>query len=75
MQDSDKVYFSLAQLALLEEVFPQIAFGPNATEQQLRHYHGQQSVLDFIRRRTKGADKRIRNQAGDIPTPPRAATD
>ncbi len=50
------ISFTSAQLALLEQAFPSVSYNYDATEAKLRHYHGQQSVLDFIRRKTRGVD-------------------
>lgn len=57
---SDKAFpevsFSAAQLQLVEKMFPHVSYNYDASEAKLRHHHGQQSVVDFIRRRTRGVD-------------------
>lgn len=58
------VSFSKEQLEHLRTVFPPQAFDHNVTNDKLRHYNGQQSVLFYIQERTRGADPR-----GGIPTP------
>ncbi len=55
--------FSKEQLEYLLKLFPPIAHGPDATEAQLRHYNGQQSVIQAVQRKTRGVDTR----AGHLP--------
>jgi len=55
--------FSKEQLEYLLKLFPPVAHGPDATEAQLRHYNGQQSVLHAVQRKTRGVDPR----AGYLP--------
>jgi hypothetical protein len=50
----DDVFFSVAQLKYLEENFPQVVLGPHSSEEAMRHYFGQQSVLFAVRNRTRG---------------------
>jgi len=48
-----KVYFHPEQLKYLEEVFGRVVFPPSATQAEMNHYFGQQSVLQHIRLRTR----------------------
>lgn len=50
------VTFSPAQLALIEQMFPAVVFPAVISEAQLRHYNGQQTVVHYIRERTRGVD-------------------
>lgn len=63
MSNKPDIQFSKEQLDFLQKNFPAVALGPEAPEAKLRHYHGQQSVLLFIRERTRGVDPR-----GGIPS-------
>jgi len=68
----DDVFFSASQLQYLEHLFPQVVLGPNSTEEAMRHYFGQQAVLEAVRRRTRGLNANtIQNRTGDIPSPSR----
>lgn len=58
MKDSE-VTFTPHQLAYLERTFPNVAYGYTASEAQLRHHHGQQQVVDAVRKKTRGLAKRI----------------
>ena len=48
-----EVFFHPEQLRYLERIFPEVIFDASATEAALRNYHGQRSVLQFIRARTR----------------------
>jgi hypothetical protein len=48
------VQFTPKQLAELEKVFPQMTHGYSTPVDQIREYFGQQSVLDFVRKRVQG---------------------
>ena len=61
--------FTSAQLAMLESEFPQLTLGPTKSEAELRNYHGQQSVVLFVRSRTRGVNPRIPSSGNNIPTP------
>lgn len=52
-RDKDKVLFTPIQLRYLKENFPTIVQGPKVTLDELRHYNGQQSVIDFIEKRMR----------------------
>jgi len=68
----DDVFFSASQLQYLEHLFPQVVLGPNSTEEAMRHYFGQQAVLEAVRRKTRGLNANTtNNQTGDIPSPSR----
>lgn len=47
------VKFFPEQIKYLEKIFPQRVLDHTITENEIRHYNGQQSVLQFIRTRTK----------------------
>lgn len=49
----DNIYFHPKQLQYLQKNFPSIHLPFNATEGQLRHKNGQQSVIEFIAARVK----------------------
>lgn len=67
--DTDNITFTSGQLAWLEGIFPQVAHGPLVTEPQLRHYHGQQSVVLKVRERTRGVNPKLTTNPRDIPRP------
>lgn len=60
------VTFTEQQMRYLEHLFPTQHFGPDATENALRHYHGQQQVLHSIRNRTRG-NFRTPSNTHDLP--------
>lgn len=62
------VTFTFEQLSYLEYMHPPTILGPNATEPQMRHHNGQQSVLETIRGRTRGLRPKVPNR-NTIPTP------
>lgn len=67
---TDDVFFSVAQLQYLETLFPQVVYGPTSTEVAMRHFFGQQSVIEAVRNRTRGLNARtIPVGAGEIPSP------
>ena len=67
---TDDVFFSVAQLQYLETLFPQVVYGPTAQEAAMRHFFGQQSVIEAVRSRTRGLNARtIPVGVGDIPQP------
>ena len=67
---TDDVFFSVAQLQYLETLFPQVVYGPTAQEAALRHFFGQQAVIEAVRNRTRGLNARtIPVGAGEIPSP------
>jgi len=67
---TDDVFFSVAQLQYLETLFPQVVYGPTAPEAAMRHFFGQQAVIEAIRSRTRGLNARtIPVGAGEIPSP------
>ncbi len=61
--NTDTVAFSKEQLEYLLKVFPPTVLPATATEAQLRHYNGQQTVIAEIQRRTRGVDPRYCFQA------------
>lgn len=66
----DDVFFSPAQLHYLESLYPYTVLNPANSEAQMRYYFGQQSVLDSIRRRTRGLNaKSYEPSTGRIPPP------
>lgn len=60
------VHFTPAQLQYLEHCFPAVAYGANASEAEMRHYFGTQTVVQQVRLRTRGL-----NASSDIPSPGR----
>lgn len=52
-QEQDKVYFHPEQMKYLEKIFCTVVHTPHSTENEMRHYNGQQSVLEFIRNRVQ----------------------
>lgn len=48
-----EVYFHPEQLKYIEKVFPEIHFPPDVSEEALRHYNGQRSIIHFIRTKTR----------------------
>lgn len=48
------VVFTQLQLEFLQKVFPTIVYGANSSEEAMRHYFGQQSVIELIKSRTQG---------------------
>ncbi len=67
---TDDVFFSVAQLQYLETLFPQVVYGPTAPEAAMRHFFGQQAVIEAVRNRTRGLNARtIPVGAGEIPSP------
>ena len=67
---TDDVFFSVAQLQYLETLFPQVVYGPSAPEAAMRHFFGQQAVIEAVRNRTRGLNARtIHVGAGEIPPP------
>lgn len=67
---TDDVFFSVAQLQYLETLFPQVVYGPTAPEAAMRHFFGQQAVIEAVRNRTRGLSARtIPIGAGGIPSP------
>lgn len=56
MQDSKNptVDFTPAQVAYLENLYPRTVQGPETSEARLRHYNGQQSVMETIRSKARG---------------------
>lgn len=67
---TDDVFFSVAQLQYLETLFPQVVYGPTAPEAAMRHFFGQQAVIEAVRNRTRGLNARTVNVgAGEIPPP------
>lgn len=50
---NQSLQFTAEQLKKLEEVFPRVVLGPNASEADMRHYFGTQAVMQFIRLRTR----------------------
>ena len=49
----EKVKFHPEQLKELEKIFSRTVLGPNSTVGEMHHYFGQQSILEFIRGRTR----------------------
>ena len=67
---TDDVFFYVAQLQYLETLFPQVVYGPTAQEAAMRHFFGQQAVIEAVRNRTRGLNARtIPVGAGEIPSP------
>ena len=50
---TDDVFFSVAQLQYLETLFPQVVYGPTAPESAMRHFFGQQAVIEAAQVRAK----------------------
>lgn len=70
-RDND-VFFSVAQLQYLETLYPHVVMNATSSEQAMRHYFGQQAVVESVRRRTRGLNAQtIQNRTGDIPSPAR----
>ena len=67
---TDDVFFYVAQLQYLETLFPPVVYGPTAPEAAMRHFFGQQAVIEAVRNRTRGLNARtIPVGAGEIPSP------
>ena len=67
---TDDVFFSVAQLQYLETIFPQVVYGPTSPEAAMRHFFGQQAVIEAVRNRTRGLNARtLPVGAGEIPSP------
>ena len=67
---TDDVFFYVAQLQYLETLFPQVVYGPTAPEAAMRHFFGEQAVIEAVRNRTRGLNARtIPVGAGEIPSP------
>ena len=67
---SEDVFFTVAQLQYIETLFPQVVYGPTAPEAAMRHFFGQQAVIEAVRNRTRGLNARtIPVGAGEIPSP------
>lgn len=67
---TDDVFFTVAQLNYLETLFPHVVLGATASESAMRHYFGQQAVIEAVRSRTRGLNARtVRVGADSIPTP------
>ena len=67
---TEDVFFTVAQLQYLETLFPQVVYGPTAPEAAMRHFFGQQAVIEAVRNRTRGLNARtIPVGAGEIPSP------
>lgn len=67
---TDDVFFSVAQLSYLEALYPPTVLSASNSEAQMRHYFGQQAVLDSIRRRTRGLNAKSHEPStGRIPSP------
>lgn len=49
----EKISFHPAQLKYLEGIFGRVVMQPSSTQAEMNHYFGQQSVIEFIRGRTK----------------------
>lgn len=64
----ETVQFTPLQLDYLVSLFPPIVFNSNHTETQMRHYFGNQAVIQAVRDKTYGLSKRNHNQ-DTIPTP------
>lgn len=62
------IQFSSEQLRLLEENFPNEPMHFDVSERQLRHVNGQQSIIDFIRKRTRGLGNGFANPGDDTPS-------
>lgn len=54
MRNNQPVTFTQQQLRYIESLFPTIVFGPQSTHQVMMHYNGQQSVVEAIRKVTRG---------------------
>ena len=50
------IEFSRAQLEYLEKTFPNVVMSVTDSENKIRHYFGQQSVIEFIRTKTRKSD-------------------
>lgn len=67
-----EVTFTNDQLKAIEAQYPQRVLSPTTAEAYVRQYFGQQDVVEFIRRRTRGmSPKQFRESRrdDDIPTP------
>jgi hypothetical protein len=49
----EPVYFHPEQVKYLEKVFPDVVFSYDVTEDHLRYYNGQRSIIQFIRSRQR----------------------
>lgn len=49
----EPVYFHPEQVKYLERIFPDTSFSYDVSEEQLRHYNGQRSVIQFVRSRQR----------------------
>jgi len=58
---TDDVFFSAAQLQYLETLFPQVVYGSTTPEATMRHFFGQQAVIEAVRNRTRGLVARTIN--------------
>lgn len=48
-----KVYFSRAQLEVLDKLFPEVVMHPNNSEAELRQYFGRRQVVAWVKSRVK----------------------
>ena len=49
----DTVQFSKEQYMYLEKMFPERVLQPTVPDNEVRHYFGQRSVMEVIRRKTR----------------------
>lgn len=66
----EDVHFSTAQLKYLEALYPQTVYGAGASEAAMRHYFGQQAVIESVRSKTRGLSANVLpSDPHGIPTP------
>lgn len=63
-----RIEFDAAQLEYLEKLFPSRVLSSRTSEAEMRHYFGEQAVIDAVRRKTRGRSKNIRDTSS-IPAP------
>ena len=49
----EKIQFHPEQLKYLEKMFSRVVMLPSSTPEEIHHYFGQQSIIEFIRARTR----------------------
>ena len=59
--------FNATQFQYLQKMFPEYVLGPEVSEEKMRFYFGQQSVMQAIRERTVGLG--MRYPSNSIPSP------
>ncbi len=49
----EKIHFHPEQVKYLESMYNRVVMPPTATQAEMNHYFGQQSVLEFIKTRVR----------------------